>query len=111
MKKFIAVVRCCLLACVIPCMSVAQDSEGKVNGTVKDPNGAVVSGISVSLLHSNRAVIAATTTDAEGRFTLEHVSPGDYQLNVDGPGFVRYRSAVHVTAGGSQDVAVRLEVV
>lgn len=111
MKKFIAVLRCCLLACVMPFMSLAQDSEGKINGTVKDPDGAVVSGISVSLIHSNRAVIAATTTDAEGRFTLEHVSPGDYQLNVDGPGFVRYRSAVHVTAGGSQDVAVLLEVI
>ena len=96
---------------MVPFMGMAQDSEGKINGTVKDPDGAVVSGISVSLLHSNRAVIAATTTDAEGRFTLEHVSPGDYQLNVDGPGFVRYRSAVHVTAGGSQDVAVLLEVI
>ena len=89
---------------------MAQDSEGKINGTVKDPDGAVVAGANVSLLHSHRAVIAATTTDAEGRFTLEHVSPGDYQLNVEGPGFVRYRSAVHVTAGGTQDVAVVLEV-
>jgi len=83
----------------MPFMSVAQDAEGKINGTVKDPDGAVVAGASVSLLHSHRAVIAATTTDAEGRFTLEHVSPGDYQLNVEGKGFVRYRSAVHVTAG------------
>jgi len=92
-------------------MSFAQDGEGKINGTVKDPGGAVVSGASVSLLHSHRAVIAATTTNAEGRFTLEHVLPGDYQLSVEGGGFVRYRSAVHVTAGGTQDVAVTLELV
>ena len=111
MKNVLAAVRCCLLACFLPFMSVAQDAEGKINGTVKDPDGAVVAGASVSLLHSHRAVIAATTTDAEGRFTLERVSPGDYQLNVEGKGFVRYRSAVHVTAGDTQDVAVVLEVV
>ena len=50
----------------MPFMSVAQDSEGKINGSVKDPDGAVVAGASVSLLHSHRAVIAATVTDAEG---------------------------------------------
>src|ERR1044072_8900822 len=110
MKKVLAAVRCCLLACFMPFMGVAQDAEGKINGIVKDPDGAVVAGANVSLLNSHRAVLAATVTDAEGRFTLETVSPGDYQLNVEGAGFVRYRSAVHVIAGGTHDVAVVLEV-
>ncbi len=110
MNKVIAAVRCCFLACVMPFMSFAQDEEGKINGTVRDPDGAVVSGASVSLLHSQRTVIAATTTNAEGRFTLEHLAPGNYQINVQGTGFVRYRSAVHVTAGSTQDVAVVLEL-
>ena len=110
MRKVLAAVRCCLLACFMPFMAAAEDSEGKIDGTVKDPGGAVVAGASVSLLHSHRAVIAATITDAEGRFTLERVLPGDYQLNVERAGFVRYRSAVHVTAGGTQEVAVVLEV-
>jgi len=94
----------------MPFIGIAQDEDGKINGTVKDPDGAVVAGASVSLLHSHRLVIAATTTDAEGRFTLERVVPGDYQLNVEGAGLVRYRSAVHVTAGGTLDVAVVLEL-
>jgi hemoglobin/transferrin/lactoferrin receptor protein len=111
MRKVLAAVRCCLLACFMPFMAAAEDSEGKINGTVKDTGGAVVAGASVSLLHSHRAVIAATTTDSEGRFTLEHVLPGDYQLNVEGAGFVRYRSAVHVTTGSTQDLAIVLEVV
>src|SRR6185436_3713839 len=42
--------------------------------------------------------------------TLQKVLPGDYQLNVESGGFVRYRSAVHVTAGGTRDIAVILEV-
>jgi outer membrane receptor protein involved in Fe transport len=95
---------------VVPFTSFAQDSEGKINGTVKDPDGAVVSGANVSLLHSHRAVIGATTTDAQGRFTLEHVQPGDYQLNVEGPGFVRYSAAIHVTARDTRELAVVLEL-
>ena len=66
---------------------------------VKDPDGAVVSGADVSLLHTNHAVVRATVTDAEGHFTLDNIAPGDYQLNVERTGFVRHRSAVHVTEG------------
>ena len=94
----------------MPFMAVANDAEGKISGTVKDPDGAVVSGASVSLLNAHRAVISATTTDTEGRFTLEKIAPGDYQLNVEGAGFVRHRSAVRVTPGDTQQVAVVLEV-
>jgi outer membrane receptor protein involved in Fe transport len=94
----------------MPFMAAADDAEGKINGTVKDPDGAVVSGASVSLLNAHRAVIAATTTDAEGRFTLEKILPGDYQLSVEGKGFVRHRSAVRVTQADTQQVAIVLEL-
>lgn len=94
----------------MPFMAAADDAEGKINGTVKDPDGAAVSGASVSLLNAHRAVIAATTTDAEGRFTLEKIAPGDYQLSVEGKGFVRHRSAVRVTQADTQQVAIVLEL-
>lgn len=109
-KLFAVVVRCCLFACVMPFMAAAQDSEGTITGIVKDPDGAVVSGASVSLLNTHRAVIAATTTDAEGRFTLEKLKPGDYQLDIEGTGFVRHRSAVRITPGDTQQVQPVLEV-
>jgi len=110
MKKLIAALRLCLLACAMPFMAAAEEGEGRINGTVKDPDGAVVSGASVSLLNAYRAVIAATTTDADGRFALEKLEPGDYQLNVESTGFVRHRSAVRVTSGDAQQVAIVLEV-
>src|SRR5215211_6332457 len=91
--------------------ALAQESEGKITGTVKDPNGAVVSGANISLLHANRAVLGATVSDAEGRFTLDNIAPGNYQLNVERNGFVRHRSAVHVTPGDTQNVSVVLELI
>ena len=48
MKKVLAAARCCLLACFMPFMAMAQDDEGKINGIVKDHDGAVVAGATVS---------------------------------------------------------------
>jgi hemoglobin/transferrin/lactoferrin receptor protein len=94
----------------MPFIGVAQESEGRISGTVKDPDGAVVSGASVSLLNAHRAVIAATVSDGEGHFTLEKIAPGDYLLNVGAIGFGGHRSAVRVTPGDMQVVAVVLDV-
>ena len=106
MKLAIALI-CTILVCAV---ALGQTSQGKVTGTVKDPDGATVSGADVSLLHGSRAVVRDTLTDAEGRFTIDNIGPGDYQLNVVRSGFVTHRSAVHVTPGNTSEVAVVLEL-
>jgi outer membrane receptor protein involved in Fe transport len=87
-----------------------QEPEIKITGSVKDPDGAVVSSADVSLLTANRAVVGATVTDADGKFTLNNIAPGDYQLNIQANGFVRHRSAVRVTQGNPVEVAIVLEL-
>lgn len=111
MKEIISAVIFTVLTCVATSVALGQDSTGKVTGTVKDPDGASLSGAAVSLMHTNRAVVRATVTDSEGHFTLENILPGDYQLNAEHTGFIRYRSAVHVTQGNTTEVGIVLEVV
>lgn len=108
MKKLVYAVIFTVLACTA---SFADEATGKVTGSVKDPDGAVVSGAAVSLVHTNQAVVRATVTDGEGSFTLENISPGDYQLNVERPNFIQYRSAVKVTQGKTTEIEVELELV
>ena len=108
MKKLVFAAIFTVLACTA---SLAQDSTGKVTGTVKDPDGAVVSGASVSILLTTSATVRATVTDASGNFTLENIAPGDYQLNIDQTNFIRHRSAVRVIQGNTTAVAVVLELV
>ena len=105
--KTITSLLCTILACVL---AYGQNSNGKINGTVKDPDGAVVSGADVSLVNTNQAVLRATVTDAEGRFNLDNIAPGNYQLTVERSGFIRHRAAVQVTEGNTQDVGIVLEV-
>jgi hemoglobin/transferrin/lactoferrin receptor protein len=105
--KTVTSLLCTILACVL---AYGQNSDGKINGTVKDSNGAVVSGANVSLLTANQAVLRATVTDSEGRFKLDNIEPGDYQLNVERSGFIRHRVAVHVTGGNTHDLGIVLEI-
>lgn len=105
--KIITSLLCTVLACVL---ASGQNSNGKINGTVKDSDGAVVSGADVSLLNANQAVLRATVTDSKGRFNIDDIAPGDYQLNVERNGFTRSRSAVHVTQGNTEAVSITLEI-
>jgi protocatechuate 3,4-dioxygenase beta subunit len=54
----------------------AQSTHTKVAGTVKDANGANLPGVTVSLLHTNQAVVGSTTTDASGNFSFTDITPG-----------------------------------
>ena len=89
----------------------AQDAAtGKVTGAVKDQRGANISGAEVSLVHQQRAVVATTTSDAQGVFTLDQILPGYYEVKVISAGFTEFRKAVSVTADTTSEVAVSLLV-
>ena len=99
----------CVLLLLTPLMGQAQEDGTKVNGTIRDRNGAAVAGVEVSLLHTE-AVVASTVTDANGNFSLSNVPPANYELRVIRTGFSSYRSALSVPSTGLNDVAVVLEV-
>ncbi|MCA1607338.1 MAG: carboxypeptidase-like regulatory domain-containing protein, partial [Acidobacteria bacterium] len=60
---------------------MSQSTTGTVSGTVKDRDGAAVSGAEVSLVYS-QAVRRTALTGADGKFSLETVAPGSYALTV-----------------------------
>ena len=105
--KIITSLLCTVLACVL---AYGQNSNGKISGTVKDSDGAVVSGAAVSVINSNQAVLRTTVTDSEGRFNIDDIAPGNYQLNIERSGFLRSRSAVRVTHGNTEQVSIALEI-
>src|SRR5258705_9722613 len=95
---------------ILPLLVYGQGLQGKIVGTVKDPDGADVSGAEVSLLNPHQAVIRATVTDASGNFTLDNIAPGNYEIKVEPSGFAPYRTAVQVKAGGTKELSVMLGV-
>lgn len=61
-------------------------SAATINGVVTDQLGAFVPNAKVHLL-ANGVVIASTTTDATGRYQLQNVQSGRFQLRAEAPTF------------------------
>lgn len=72
--------------------------SGQVSGIL---TGGVAAGARVRLLG-----FGATTTDSGGRYSLRVDRPGDYEVEINGPGFVARTSRLRVT--GSATVNVEL---
>jgi hypothetical protein len=72
-------------------------SGGGVQGTMRDPSGSVIPGVTVRLLNASGASVDDAVTDAGGNFTL-HAAPGTYTLRAELPGFTTMNR--QVTVGG-----------
>ena len=65
-------------------LAVQAQTTGVVRGTVTDPNGAVVSGATVTLTKKSTNVPTTTTSGSSGQFEFQNVLPGnDYELKVE----------------------------
>lgn len=84
--------------------------SSRLRGTVTDPSGAAVAGASVELKSANGAPVASTSTDGSGTYFLTDVAPGNYQLELQSPGFKTGSLTGVNIAAGENVVNGRLEV-
>ncbi len=94
----------------VPPVPGQQASRGGVSGVVRDEAGAFISGAKVLLIHTQQAVIRATTSDASGRYGFDDVLPGAYEVRFSKSGFGNRRLPAPVTTGNVTEVDVLLEV-
>lgn len=72
------------------CLSMTtfgQQTAGTIEGTVKDPQGAVIAGASVSVQGTTVGFSRSVQTDSEGIYRFQQVPPGTYKLTVNATGF------------------------
>jgi hypothetical protein len=68
-------------------IAASQVANVRLEGTVRDPSGAVVPLASVSVLNNNTEVRTDSSTSAEGFFLFQALQPGFYTLMAAAPGF------------------------
>jgi hypothetical protein len=61
-----------------------------ITGTVNDPSDAAIVGASVTLMGTNGQTILNTLTDGRGGFRFDNVLPGEYRLDIQKDGFVKF---------------------
>src|ERR1700704_5792566 len=102
-----------------PAAAQELGGAGTIQGTVKDPTGAVLRAATVTIVNPVSGLRRETTTDEMGRFVFRNLPPNPYHVTVAVQGFetlaqdVDVRSAVPITldlglklAGTTQTVEV-----
>src|SRR5258708_37683165 len=81
-------------------IAVAQEITGSIVGTVKDANGAVVKGATVTITDSEKKlVVRTTTTNDDGAYAARDLHVGTYDVMVETSGFKK-----HIESKGQVDV-------
>jgi len=58
-----------------------------IRGSIKDPQGAVVAGASVTLTNVETNLSRTATSNDNGQFAFEGIQPGTYKIEVEAKGF------------------------
>src|SRR5690349_10675129 len=71
------------------CGSALGQGQGSsaIRGSIKDQQGAVVAGATVTLTNPETNFTRTTTSNESGQFSFETISPGIYKVEVEAKGF------------------------
>jgi hypothetical protein len=95
---FVTALCLALVAWCIP--SLGQVLKGSISGTVKDPQGAVVTGAQVKATEAGTGTVHTATTDNAGLFHFSLIPTGTYKVEITKQGFkTAVQNNVQVTAG------------
>jgi hypothetical protein len=80
-----------LLAAFILCLCAlplrAQPDTARIQGTVRDTTGAVVSGAQTTVTNTDTNISVTATSDDNGNFSVNALPRGNYKAEVKAPGF------------------------
>ena len=75
------------LLSLLPAVLLAQQNYGTILGTVTDPTGAVVPGVTVTVTDTGTGNTRQTTTDKDGFYQVLSLPIGNYTVGVEKEGF------------------------
>src|SRR6476660_1318293 len=80
-------VRLSLLVCLLPATLFSQANTGRIFGSITDPSGALIPGVTVTITDVDRSVSRTVITDEAGAYNAPSLSPGAYRVRGELPGF------------------------
>ncbi|HEY1799719.1 MAG TPA: TonB-dependent receptor [Terriglobales bacterium] len=91
-------------------LNAQSGSSTSVTGTVLDPSGAVVPGVTVEIHNPVSDFDRTATTDNAGEFLIPNVPFNPYHLTVSGAGFAAYVKDIEVRSIVPVDLKISLKV-
>lgn len=100
-----------LMLSVVAVFAQSQSTTGLVQGTVVDPNGAVISGASVNVKNMDTGFERTVSSNSDGFFSAPLLPLGRYRVTTDARGFTKsILENVSVTIGQTLSLRVELKV-
>src|SRR5262252_578977 len=72
---------------LLPAGAQSTIATGSIQGTVTDPNGAVVPGATVTITNKGTGQSSKFTSSASGTYASGALIPGDYEIRTEAKGF------------------------
>jgi hypothetical protein len=93
-------------------IALAQGSaDGSIRGSITDPSGASVSGVSVTVTNNSTGASKTQSTGDDGIFNAQNLAPALYTVKAEKAGFgTRLTENVLVSVGKATTVDIRLAV-
>lgn len=89
-------------------LPIAYGQSAEVRGTVTDAQERPVPSVNVVLEQEGGAQVGGTSTNADGTFRFENVSPGSYRLIASAIGYAEATRTVTIDAGAQRRVSLQL---
>ncbi|HEY6251585.1 MAG TPA: carboxypeptidase regulatory-like domain-containing protein [Candidatus Angelobacter sp.] len=99
-----------LLLVAAPIWAQSTISTGSIQGTITDPNDAVVSGANITITNKGTGQSMKTTTSSSGTFSTGGLVPGAYEMRIEAAGFQTQVITVPVQVGVVASGNTRLRV-
>ena len=97
--------------CFFFCWPAGAQTTSNIEGTVKDPQGAVVAGAEIKAASSSPAVERTAKSDENGFYRIAALPAGTYTVTVSGSGFANSTfQNVELTVNRTLTLDVQLEV-
>lgn len=111
LKRIAAALMVALVTCLLPTSVLAQAPTGNILGSVKDAQGAVVPGATVTATNLGTQYSRNAVTDAAGEYALRLLPVGNYQVTVTLAGFKNFtQTGIVLEVGRNARVDATIEL-
>lgn len=87
-RNFYRALHSLIIGLIFSTIAFAQTTNGTLNGTVTDQNGAFVPGAQVTITQMGTAQKRIVTTNSDGHFSASNIPAATYEVTVSANGFL-----------------------
>ena len=92
-------------------LAFTQSFQGSLRGRILDPSGAAVQSAKLTITDEATKLSRSTITNDQGEYAFNAVTPANYTVNAEAPGFKRLeRPGILVSTQAAVTVDLRLEL-